>query len=503
MTLWEMLRRSAERHRDKTAVLFRGEAWSYARLFSSAQDLGCSLRGLHVGRGDRVAVMLPNSPAFILAYFAIQAAGAVVVPVNVLLKPEELAYLLEDSEASLILSIRPFYPVIQEARKLLASKVKAVLFEPEEAGLEEGDLSFGSLLRLKGLGVSGPADPEDVAAGLYTSGTTGRPKGAMLTHRNLLSNIDSFAQVAPWDERDVLLCVLPLFHSFAQTCLMLFPLSVGATVVLEPKFVPDQILQLIAQRQVTLFAGVPAMYAVWAQMPALNLDFSSWRFCVSGGAALSPEVLERFEAKYPVRIYEGYGPTECSPVLTVNPFDLERRKVGSVGLPIPGVAIKIVDEAGRELPRGEVGEIIARGPNVMKGYWRRPQETAEVLKDGWFYTGDLGRMDEEGYVYIVDRKKDLIIVGGLNIYPREVEEVLLAHPKVAEAAVIGIKDPIKGEKVKAVLVLKEGQEGTAKEIREHCRKSLAPFKIPRHIEFRASLPKTATGKVAKPLLRQE
>lgn len=502
MTLWEMVAESAERYGKKAAILFRRDILSYADTYAFAQDIGKGLKGVGIGGGERVALMLPNSPEFILAYFAILASGAIVVPVNILFTAAELSFLLEDAEASLILTSRHLYPVLKEARRSSQQKIRAVLLDGEHADLVGEDLSLEDLLRSKAGSVPGPADPEDVAACLYTSGTTGRPKGALLTHRNLLSNVEAFGQVTPCDERDTFLSVLPLFHSYGATVSMLFPLRIGATVVLEPRFVPDQLLSSIATYNVTLFAGVPPMYAIWARMPAPRLDFSSWRFCISGGAPLPPGVLERFEAKYPVRVYEGYGTTECSPVLTQNPVG-GRRKAGSVGLPIPGVELRVVDEAGGEVPRGGVGEVIVRGPNLMRGYWRRPEATAEVFKEGWFHTGDLGRMDEEGYLYLVDRKKDLIIVGGLNVYPREVEEVLLAHPKVAEAAVIGVSHPIKGEEPKAVVVLKEGEAWTAREVREHCRRYLAAFKVPRQVEFKVALPRTATGKVAKQLLKQE
>jgi long-chain acyl-CoA synthetase len=345
---------------------------------------------------------------------------------------------------------------------------------------------------------SGSAD--DVAVCLYTSGTTGRPKGALLSHGNLIANLESFRAVLHVTEADVFLAVLPLFHAYGATVLLLEPLSVGATVVVEPRFVPDAILRAIAQHRVTLFAGVPSMYAVLAATPRPDLDFSAWRLCISGGAPLPVAVAEAFEAKYGLPIYEGYGPTECAPVLTVNP-PFGTRKLGSVGPAIPRVELRVVDDRGEPLPPGEVGEIVARGPNVMQGYLNRPAETAEALRGGWYHTGDLGRVDDDGYYYIVDRKTDLILVGGLNVYPREVELVLEGHPAVAEAAVIGVSDPVRGEAPKAFVIPKDGHAVTIQELLQWCRQRLANYKVPRSIVMVPDLPRTVTGKILKTAIR--
>jgi long-chain acyl-CoA synthetase len=339
-----------------------------------------------------------------------------------------------------------------------------------------------------------------VAACLYTSGTTGRPKGAMLTHGNLLANLDSLNRILRATEADIFLTVLPMFHAFAATVMFLGPVMLGATIVVEPRFAPDLVLKAVADHRVTLFSGVPTMYAKLAAIPRPSLDLSSWRMCISGGAALPPPVLEAFEAKYGVPIYEGYGPTECSPVLTVNPPGGIRR-IGSVGPAIPDVELGIVDDEDRPLPVGAVGEIVARGPNVMLGYLNRPAETAQALRNGWYHTGDLGRMDEDGYVTIVDRKTDLIIVGGLNVYPREIELVLAQHPAVAEAAVIGAPDPLRGEVPQAMLVLRDGAEATPQGLLAWCRQRLAPYKVPRGLTIVPALPKTVTGKILKSQLR--
>lgn len=502
MNLVALLEASAADAPGRAALVSRDRRVSYGELYGLAGEMALGLRALGVERGDRVALILPNGPEFVAAYFGILGAGAIVTPMNVLLRPEEIRHVLADSSASLAITAGPYLAGVRAARADLPRPVRCVVVDAPAAGPGGGDLALGEVLAPKASQVAPPVPlgPSDGAACLYTSGTTGRPKGALLTHGNLLANIASFHKVCACDAGDVFLCVLPMFHAFAATVLMLFPLSIRARVVVEPRFVPDQVLRRIAEQRVTIFAGVPSMYAVWAQAPRPALDFGAWRFCVSGGAALPAEVLEGFEAKYGVQIYEGYGPTECAPVLTVNP-PLGMRKVGSVGPALPDVDLKVVDPAGREVPPGEVGEIVARGPNVMRGYWNRPAETAEVLRNGWYHTGDLGRVDGDGYYSIVDRKKDLIIVGGLNVYPREVEGVLCAHPAVAEAAVVGEPDSLRGEVPRAVVVLREAADASPQALMQHCRQHLAPFKVPRAVEVVSVLPKTATGKIMKSLIK--
>ena len=458
---------------------------TYGELWEIVQRLGTGLRRLGVEPGERVGLMLGNVPEFVQVYFGILAAHGTVVPLNVLYKGEEVRYILEDAGIRRIITSRIFMPVIQAAREKLTRPFQVILLDGEGGA---------DLFRETGETVA--PDPQEVAVCLYTSGTTGWPKGALLSHQNLLNNIASFRQMAPCDEHDLFFCALPLFHSFAATVLMLFPLDLGAGIVLEPRFTPDHTLRVIAEKRVTILAAVPSMYALWAQLPPLSLDLSTVRFAISGGASLSVKVLRRFEERYGIPIYEGYGLTEAAPVLTENPL-LGPRKVGSVGKPLPGVELKVVDEEGREVPVGEVGEIIARGGNIMLGYLNRPEATAEVLKDGWLYTGDLGRQDEDGYFYIVDRKKDLIIVGGLNVYPREVEEVMVAHPAVADAAVIGVPDPTRGEAPKAYVVLRPGVSCSRQELLRFVRERLAPFKVPRDVEFCEALPRTISGKVLR------
>jgi long-chain acyl-CoA synthetase len=494
VTLLHLLQRSAEKFGDRTALLAGDRLMSYSELWESVLQLGAALRRSGVTPGERVGVMLPNVPAFVQAYFGILAAGATVVPFNTLYKPAEIRYLLEHATIQRILSSGIFLRGIEEAAKHLTFPVHAIPLdaasdplEPKRLGAAPGYRSERALADLR---------PADVAVCLYTSGTTGQPKGALLTHRNLVSNIESFHQIAPCDDRDRFVCVLPLFHSFAATVVMLFPLSIGASIVLEPRFVPEQVLRSMAEKNATILTAVPSMYAMWTQLAPLEVDLSSTRFAVSGGAPLPIEVLHRFEARYGVPIYEGYGLTEASPVLTENP-PLGHRKVGSVGRPLPGVELRIVDSAGKEVPAGEIGEIVARGPNIMQGYLNRPEDTAEVLRDGWLSSGDLGRCDADGYFYIVDRKKDLIIVGGLNVYPREVEEILTTHPAVAEVAVVGIPDSMRGEVPKAYVVLRPGAAASRQAVLRFARERLASFKVPREVEFCEGLPRTTSGKVLR------
>lgn len=501
MTLPELLRKSAAAHPEKPALLAGPRSFTYRALEAEALGLGAILRGLGLGRGERVVMMLPNAPEFVVTYFAIQEAGGTVVPVNTLFKPDEVRHLLRDSGAPLAVTFQGFYPTVQEAAGGLSERPRILVLDGEEGGLAPPDLTLGEGMRAS-RHAPAEAPAADVAACLYTSGTTGRPKGALLSHANILANIDSFGRVIRCGAEDVFCCVLPMFHSFAATVMTLFPLSVGATVVVESRFAPESLLRTLSERRCTVFGGVPAMYALLAGLPESAVDLSALRVCVSGGAPLPVEVLHRFEARYGIPLIEGYGPTECSPALTVNPPS-GKRKVGSVGLPLPGVQIRIVDENGQPVATGVVGEITAKGPNVMLGYLNRPEETAAVLRDGWFYTGDLGRLDEEGYLTIVDRKKDMLIVGGLNVYPREVEVVLEGHPAVAEAAIVGLPDRVKGEEPAAFVVLRRGQTASGQDLLRYLRERLARFKLPKRIVFLDALPRNATGKVLKHVLKAQ
>lgn len=500
MTLVEMFQATVRRVPNRPALTFRGTSLTYAEVEAGAAALVGRLWQLGVSPQDRVLLMMPNLPEFGVAYLGISGAGATVLPVNPLLKADEIRYILEDSGATAMVCLEASLPLLRAARAGLPRRPPILVLGAPAGELEAPD-SAVPLSTDSGLTLPEPGGRGDVAVCLYTSGTTGRPKGALLTHRNLLANLDSFRRVMRFEEDDVFLAVLPFFHAYGGTVLFLLPLSLGCHCVVEPRFVPEAILKAVGQQRVTIFAAVPSMLAVLANLPDTGAELRSLRYCISGGAPLPPAVLEAFERRFDVRVFEGYGPTECSPVLTVNPPN-GVRKVGSVGPAIPDVAIRVVGRDGAELPRGEVGEVCASGPNVMLGYLNKPVETAAVLRDGWYATGDLGRMDEDGYLYIVDRKTDLIIVGGLNVYPSEVERVLQSHAAVAEATVIGVADPVRGEAPKALVIARDGAQVTSQELLQWCRQRLANYKVPRTIDIVAELPRTVTGKVLKTELRR-
>jgi len=499
MTLVDLFATSESRVPDRPAIVFRDRRLTYRELGRLAGEVSGLLRQIGAGVRSRVVLVSPNVPEFGAGYLGILMAGATVVPLNPMLKAEEVRYVLDDSGAAAMVGVEASLPLLRAARAGLGRRCPILCLDGPAAG-ETSDVSLPEAVRFGPRAPAACGSAEDVAVCLYTSGTTGRPKGALLSHGNLVANVQSFRAVLHVSEDDVFLAALPLFHAYGATVLFLEPLSMGATIVVEPRFLPEAVLRAMAQQRVTLFAGVPSMYAMLAASPRLAGDLSSLRLCISGGAPLPVAVAEAFEAKYGIPIYEGYGPTECAPVLTVNP-PFGTRKLGSVGPPIPQVDLRVVDDQGNALPPGQVGEIVARGPNVMQGYLNRPAETSEVLRDGWYHTGDLGRVDEDGYYYIVDRKTDLILVGGLNVYPCEVEAVLGGHPAVAEVAVVGVPDPIRGESPKAFVILRNGQQVATQDLLQWCRQRLANYKVPRSIAVVADLPRTVTGKILKAELR--
>ena len=460
---------------------------SYADLDAASARVA-ALVGERIEPGGRVGVLLPNVPYFPLAYYGVLRAGGVVVPMNVLLTAREIAYALEDSGAGLLLAWHGF---LAEAEAGAA-----------RAGAEVVEVRPGDFERL--LGEREPAaEVAQAAAGdtavvIYTSGTTGTPKGAELSHGSLRRNAEIMASdLAELTPDDVVLGALPLFHSFGQTCAMNAAVQAGSCLTLLPRFEPGRALEVMARDRVTVFEGVPTMYvALVGQPERARFDLSALRRGVSGGAPIPAEVLRAAEEAFGITILEGYGLSETSPVASFNHPD-RPRKATSIGTPIREVEMRVVDADDHELPPGEVGEIVIRGHNLFKGYWRRPQDTAEAMRGGWFHTGDLARVDEDGYFFIVDRKKDMILRGGFNVYPREVEELLYAHPAVTEAAVVGIPDERLGEEVGAAVALRDGQEVDADELRAFLRPQLAPYKCPRRIWFVTALPKGPTGKILK------
>ena len=486
--LTSVLQRVASDHGEHSAVRMDGLVLSYAGLWEAAGRMTSLLLSAGIGSGDRVAVMLPNVPAFPVAFYGALGAGGVVVPVNPLLKSRELAYHLRDSGAKILLA---WHAVAGEAGKGAAETgVQLIVVSEPAASALLADVAAvdGAVERAGG----------DDAVILYTSGTTGRPKGAELTHAGLTRNAELTATtLLNAGPSDVIMGCLPLFHSFGLTCALNVTIISGATLTLLPRFDPGTALEIIERDKVTIFEGVPTMYAAMLHDPAsVRADTSSLRVCISGGAAMPVQIMRRFEQAFGCVILEGYGLSETSPVASFN-HPGKVRKPGSIGIPIVGVQMRVVGLSGTEVPAGEVGEVLIAGHNVMKGYWGKPEATAEAITDGWFRTGDLGRADEDGYFYIVDRKKDMIIRGGFNVYPREVEEVLYEHPAVAEAAVIGIPHDRLGEEVGAAVALKPGATATPAELRAFARDQMASHKYPRHVWLVPELPKGPTGKILR------
>lgn len=500
-TLTSRLGATAQRFPERPALALDDRTLSYGELAQAVAACAASLAEMGVGPAQRVAILFPNCPQFVISYFAVLQLGATVVPLHCLQGPEEIAFVVGNSEAETLIGLSVFDPLIEAVRENVPSLKRVIVSgETSLAGVE----SFEALLRPpSGPVPTHPATGDDLAVLIYTSGTTGKPKGAMLTHENLVFDADACCEVIHVTESDVFGAVLPLFHSFGATICMILPILNGAHSVLMPKFSPLTVMETLEQAGVTIFAGVPSMFAVMAQMKTdREFDLSAMRMAVSGGAPLPAEVMRGFEERFGVNIIEGYGPTEASPVVSVNPVDGGGR-AGVVGPPLPGVRVKIVDDEMNELAPGEPGEVCVAGPNVMKGYWKDPERTAETIKDGWLLTGDIGTLDEDGFLSIVDRKKDMIIVGGMNVYPREVEDVIYKLEQVAEAAVVGMPSRLRGEDVVAFIQLKEGAQLEAQAVVDHCKAHLANYKVPRTVEFRAELPKSATGKVLKRALREK
>lgn len=485
------------------AIIFAGQSLDYAALDLLSNRVAGTLAERGIQKGDRVGLYCPNSDSFVLAYLGILKCGAVVVPVNLLLNPKEIAFIFNDAEVSSLIYHEAFAANVATIKPLVPN-LKTLVYIGKSLSASD-DLLWSEIIARERTVPEIQFDPdEDLAAILYTSGTTGRPKGAMLTHRNLAANTRSVKEalrLEPGSER--LLVVLPMFHAFAATAGMLAPLLYGGTIVPLPRFEPVHVADMIEHEKITIFPGVPSMFVALLRLPdQFTAKFTPLKFCISGGAALPVAVMNQFEKRFGKLIYEGDGPTECSPVTCVNPIG-GKRKAGTVGLPLPGVEMKIMDEAGREQPHGTIGEICVRGANVMKGYWRLPEETQESFFGEWFRTGDLGTEDDEGYFSILDRRKDIIIVNGMNIYPRMIEEVINRVPGVHECAVVGEPHKMHGEIPVAYISLVEGKETDADSIRVFCRENLGRHEIPRKIIFMRELPKNASGKILKRELRRQ
>jgi len=529
VSLPEVLINTTKDFPEHDAIHFLGKKVKYKELLNYAYQFAHGLQSLGVKKGDRVAIMLPNSPQGVISYYGALMIGAIVVQNNPMYTERELEHQLGDSGAETIVTLDLFYSKVMNVKPKTALKhvivtsVKDFLPFPKnllyplkakkdgkyvKIPAEKDVYQFLSFLKAQ------PTTPikieidskEDLALLQYTGGTTGVSKGVMLTHSNLVANA---IQGSHWlykaeKGKEKFLGVLPFFHVFGMTVVMNFSIYIAATMILVPRFNPDELLEVIQKERPTFFPGAPTMYIALLNHPKIKeYDLSSIQVCISGSAPLPLEVQEKFEALTGARLVEGYGLTETSPVTHANPL-WDKRKSGSIGIPWPDIDAKIVDPTtGEDIKEGEIGELAIKGPVVMKGYWNRPEETNKVLQNDWLLTGDMATVDDEGYFYIVDRKKDMIIAGGYNIYPREVEEVLYEHPAVQEAVVVGIPDPYRGETVKAYIVLKEGTQATEKDFDEYCRANLAAYKVPKAYEFRTELPKTLVGKVLRRALVEE
>ncbi|MFP5225751.1 MAG: long-chain-fatty-acid--CoA ligase [Actinomycetota bacterium] len=495
------LRSSAAGDGSHIALIYQDRSISYADLDSRVDRVTAALTSVGVRKGDRVALMIQNIPAFVETYYGILRTGAVAVPMNIGYTPDEVAHILSDSEARALIVADPFAGVVDGLRETLPMLEHVVVV----GGTRTGTISYDQFLNMGDTATDADCAEDDLACLVYTSGTTGRPKGAMLSHGNLLSNLEQMSQVPllQAQESDVVLLVLPLFHIYALNVCLGLAIREGATALLLERFDAVGSLDQVEKHGVTVLYGAPPMYSAWLNTPGTeSRDLSKVRLAVSGAAALPASVMEAFRDRLGITIWEGYGLTETSPALTSNAMG-DEAKPGSIGRALPGVEIRLVDEDGEDVVEGDPGEIVTRGPNIFQGYWRRDQDTKEAFRSGWFHTGDVAYRDEDGYLFIVDRKKDLIIVSGFNVYPREVEEVLLRHPKVAEVAVVGVAHPYSGEAVKAVIVLTEGASATEEEFDDFSRRHLARFKCPSVIEFASALPHTMTGKVLRRALRED
>ncbi|MBB6454705.1 long-chain acyl-CoA synthetase [Salirhabdus euzebyi] len=509
MNLSDQLSMTAKNHLRKTAYIFQDDEKTYQELEGAVTKFASSLQNLGYGKGDHIGLVVGNTPHFVIGLYGALRAGVTVIPINPIYTADEISYIVNNGDVKGIITLDVLLEKFEKMDKMLP-KVEHYItgetspdFAVKNSPLGAKLKPFTQLVLEGSLELDRPVlNDDDAAVILYTSGTTGKPKGAILTHKNLYSNAKDVADYLHISTEDKVLAALPMFHVFCLTVALNAPLMNGGTVLIMPKFSPDTVFKVMKQYELTVFAGVPTMYNYLLQYPNGNAaDLESIRLCISGGAAMPEALLKNFEKKFNVVISEGYGLSEASPVTCFNPLD-RPRKVGSIGPSIVNVENKVVDELGEEVPIGEVGELVVRGPNVMKGYYKLPEESAAALKDGWLYTGDMAKMDEDGYFYIVDRKKDLILVGGYNVYPREVEEVLYSNPKLAEVAVIGTPDPNTGEAVQAFVVLKENEQATQEELLAFCSERLAKYKVPKKMEFLEELPKNTTGKILRRSLKE-
>jgi long-chain acyl-CoA synthetase len=493
VNLITLLTNTAGRRPNHPAIRFKDQTVTFAQLKRRVDSLAAGLSRAGLKPGDVCVLMMPNSIHWVTVYYSLAKLGSVVLPVNFLYRAGEIRHIFRDSGARAFIGHTAY---LEEARKVM-SGLPEMDIRVVDAGHAAGFTPLEAMFVDQDTSPAYPAQDDEPLAMIYTSGTTGAPKGAVLTHKNLASNAMTVADMRHPSPEDVVLGVLPFFHIYGQTSILNASIYLGLTVRLWVHFEAQEVFEAIEEERESILIAVPTAFNRLAEMAEKKPPRrSSLRFCVSGGASLPVEVLRRFESLFQTTIYEGYGLTECSPVCVENPYGRPTRP-GSIGVPIPGFEARVVDERDSDVERGEVGELIVRGPGVMKGYLHQPEATGETLRGGWLHTGDLARQDEEGYLYIVDRKKDMVIRGGYNVYPREVEEVLYTHPAVSEAAVLGVPHPDLGEEVAALVVLRPGTNATSEEIRAFVKERVAPYKYPRLLKLVKELPKSVTGKILK------
>jgi long-chain acyl-CoA synthetase len=501
VNLSDLVRDAAMANPAKAALVFQGRAMTFGELDDLVDLTAGAFTRFGIERGDRVALLVGNVPEFVSSLYAVLRIGAIACPLNVMLTPEELGYILADAGAKAVVSELPSLPGLLSVRDRLADlRTVFVIGGPPAPA---GTVSLEEALSDEAEPPSVETDESDVAVIAYTAGTTAEPKGAVLSHGNLMANLVQMSSVSllAIEPDDLVLTALPLFHIYALNVVLGMSFQSGATAILAERFDPVESIELIARHRITVLIGAPPMFAGWLAASGSPDDLSSVRMAVSGASPLPPEVLDAFLRRFGVIIWEGYGLTECAPAVTSNALG-PQAKAGSIGLPMPGLEVRVVDEDGEEVEEGDPGEILVRGPNVFSGYWNRPEETAAAFDGDWLHTGDVAYRDEEGYLFLVDRKKDLIIVSGFNVFPKEVEDAIRRHPRVAEAAVVGVSDERTGEAVQAWVVPEDGESVEPKEILDFLHGYLARFKWPREIRVVEELPHHVTGKVLRRSLRQ-
>lgn len=500
MTIPDLIKARASEYSGKIFLFFQDLTVTYGGLDETTDSVANGLRGIGIKKGGSVCILLPNSPEFLYAFFGIMRAGAVAVPINFNLKGDEVKYIVNNCEATAIITSQKYMEIIEGVRKECPLLKEVIVAGGAGiSGTIPLDKSLGSSFMESDLDLK----EDDPASIIYTSGTTGRPKGVILTHKNYLFDTKMFVQVTRMTNEDRFLCILPLFHVNGQVVTTLSPIYAGASMVLMEKFSPAEFFPALSKYRPTAFSAVPTIYAILLNHPSVkDTDLSGLKFCICGAAPMPVEIFQRFEERFNTYILEGYGLSEGTCVSSINPLG-GKRKIGSIGIPLPDQEMRIFDDMGKELLSGEIGEIVIRGDNVMEGYFKNPDATKDVIRDGWLHTGDLGYKDDEGYFFIVGRKKEMVIRGGENIYPKEIEDILYRHPDVMEAAVVGLPDKIWGEEVCAFIVPKEGKIIEADKLIGFCKRHLADFKCPKRIIFTDFLPKTATGKIQKTKLRVE